>query len=409
MWIWTAAGVKIFSIGTSLISKRPHLRASRSSAVWIGLNGRTKARHSPNGRQNDSACRKNTAHKGLKIWKPFGLQVKDPSDKLVGVDDPRLIPIWEAAGELKLPVVIHVADPVAFFDPIDEKNERWEELREHPDWAFTSPPFPSFMEIMDAFQNLVRRHKNTTFIGAHVGCYGENLGWVGRMLDDCPNYYIDVSARLGELGRQPYSARKFLLKYQDRVLFGSDMGPDLEAYRLYYRFFETDDEYFNYNTSEVPGQGRWYVHGMYLPDEVLKKIYRANAMKVLKIEQAAEAREENMKTYHTYLEIKSQTKAWAQALDLASRSNLPKAADYGQVVFTGCGSTYYLSLASAALYQELTGRAARAVPGGELLLNPQAYLTDQKTLLVAISRSGTTTETVKAVENFKARSAGKWL
>ncbi len=222
---------------------------------------------------------------GLKIWKPFGLQVKDPSDKLVGVDDPRLLPIWDTAGELKLPVVIHVADPVAFFDPLDEKNERWEELREHPGWAFTSPPFPPFMEIMDAFQNLVRRHKNTTFIGAHVGCYGENLGWVGRMLDDCPNYYIDVSARLGELGRQPYSARKFLLKYQDRVLFGSDMGPDLEAYRLYYRFFETDDEYFNYNTSEVPGQGRWYVDGMYLPDEVLKKIYRANAMKVLKIEQ----------------------------------------------------------------------------------------------------------------------------
>ena len=114
-----------------------------------------------------------------------------------------------------------------------------------------------------------------------------------------------------------------------------------------------------------------------------------------------------MKTYHTYLEIKSQTKAWAQALDLASRSNLPKAADYDQVVFTGCGSTYYLSLASAALYQELTGRAARAVPGGELLLNPQAYLTNQRTLLVAISRSGTTTETVKAAENFKEEKRGE--
>jgi predicted TIM-barrel fold metal-dependent hydrolase len=222
---------------------------------------------------------------GLKIWKPFGLQVKDPSDKLVSVDDPRLLPVWETAGELKMPVVIHVADPVAFFDPIDEKNERWEELKDHPDWAFTSPPFPPFVEIMNAFQNLVRRHKNTTFIGAHVGCYGENLAWVARMLDDCPNYYIDVSARLGELGRQPYSARKFLLKYQDRVLFGSDMGPDLEAYRLYYRFFETDDEYFNYNTGEVPAQGRWFVDGVYLPDEVLKKVYRANAMKVLKIEQ----------------------------------------------------------------------------------------------------------------------------
>ncbi len=222
---------------------------------------------------------------GLKIWKPFGLQVRDDSDKLVEVDDTRLIPIWEAAGELELPVVIHVADPVAFFDPIDEANERWEELRDHPDWAFTSPPFPSFMEIMNGFKNLVMRHKNTTFIGAHVGCYGENLEWVGQMLDDCLNYYIDISARSGELGRQPYSARNFFIKYQDRILFGSDMGPDLDAYHLYYRFLETDDEYFNYNTGEIPIQGRWYVAGMYLPEDVLMKIYRANAMKVLKIEK----------------------------------------------------------------------------------------------------------------------------
>jgi predicted TIM-barrel fold metal-dependent hydrolase len=226
---------------------------------------------------------KNRGAQGLKIWKPFGLHVKDHHDRLVKVDDLRLSPVWEAAGELDLPVLIHVADPVAFFDPVDETNERWEELGEHPDWAFTSPPFPPFMEILEGLKNLVRRHKNTTFIGAHVGCYGENLEWVGRMLDECPNYCIDISARAGELGRQPYSARKFLIKYQDRVLFGSDMGPDLEAYRLYYRFLETDDEYFNYNTGEIPAQGRWYVSGMYLPESVLKKIYRENAMKVLKI------------------------------------------------------------------------------------------------------------------------------
>ena len=220
---------------------------------------------------------------GLKIWKPLGLHVQDDNSKLVSVDDERLIPIWETAAELDLPVLIHVADPVAFFDPIDETNERWEEIGAHPDWAFTSPPFPSFMQIMDDFRSLVSRHRATTFIGAHVGCYGENLGWVGQMLDDCPNYYIDISARLGELGRQPYTARKFFIQYQDRILFGSDMSPDLDAYRLYYRFLETDDEYFNYNTSEVPGQGRWYAHGIYLPDDVLKKIYRENAMKVLKI------------------------------------------------------------------------------------------------------------------------------
>lgn len=221
---------------------------------------------------------------GVKIWKPLGLHVKDHLGKLVDVDDERLVPIWETAGELGLPVLIHVADPVAFFDPIDEINERWEELGEHPDWAFTSPPFPPFLHILDGLKNLVRRHSDTTFIGAHVGCYGENLLWVGKMLDECPNYYIDISARVGELGRQPYTARKFFIRYQDRILFGSDMSPDLDQYRLYYRFLETDDEYFNYNTSEVPGQGRWYVCGLYLPDEVLEKVYRKNAMHVLGLE-----------------------------------------------------------------------------------------------------------------------------
>jgi predicted TIM-barrel fold metal-dependent hydrolase len=218
---------------------------------------------------------------GLKIWKPFGLHVKDQSDQLAKVDDVRLSPIWEMASELKLPVMIHVADPVAFFDPVDETNERWEEIGNHPDWAFPNPPFPPFMEIMNGFFNLVKRHANTTFIGAHVGCYGENLGFVGKMFDECPNYYIDTSARLGELGRQPYTARKFFIQYQDRILFGSDFSPNLDAYRLYYRFLETDDEYFNYNVSEVPGQGRWYVSGLYLSDDVLKKVYSENAQRVL--------------------------------------------------------------------------------------------------------------------------------
>jgi predicted TIM-barrel fold metal-dependent hydrolase len=218
---------------------------------------------------------------GLKIWKPFGLHITDHHDKLVDIDDERLIPIWETAGELNLPVTIHVADPVAFFDPIDETNERWEEIGAHPDWAFTSPPFPSFMHIMNGLKSLVTRHSSTIFIGAHVGCYGENLGWVGEMLDTCPNYYIDISARLGELGRQPYTTRKFFIQYQDRVLFGSDMGPDLDAYRLCYRFLETDDEYFNYNTSDIPLQGRWYIYGLQLPNDVLEKVYRKNAEKVI--------------------------------------------------------------------------------------------------------------------------------
>ena len=220
---------------------------------------------------------------GLKIWKPFGLHVRDQHRALVAVDDARLDPLWAAAGELNLPVLIHVADPVAFFDPIDEYNERWEELGEHPDWSFPAPPFPPFLKILEDLKSLVTRHASTVFIGAHVGCYGENLGWVGAMLDQCPNYFIDFSARLGELGRQPYTARRFFLQYADRILFGTDASPDLEAYRLYYRFLETDDEYFNYNTSEVPGQGRWYAYGLYLPDDVLEKIYWKNASSVLRI------------------------------------------------------------------------------------------------------------------------------
>jgi predicted TIM-barrel fold metal-dependent hydrolase len=231
-------------------------------------------------------AQKEAGAEGLKIWKPFGLQVQDHNGQLVKVDDQRLSPIWQMAGELGLPVLIHVADPVAFFDPINETNERWEELGQHPDWAFTSPPFPPFMEIMEGLKRLVARHPGTLFIGAHVGCYAENLAWVGQMLDECPNYYIDISARLGELGRQPYTARKFFIQYQDRILFGSDFGPDLDAYRLYYRFLETEDEYFNYNTGEVPEQGRWYVCGLYLPDDVLDKVYRKNAMRVLGLEPA---------------------------------------------------------------------------------------------------------------------------
>ncbi len=220
---------------------------------------------------------------GLKIWKPFGLNVRDHHGKLVRVDDPRLSPVWQAAGELGMPVLIHVADPVAFFEPVDETNERWEELQQHPEWAFSGSEFPSFKEIIEAFYNLVKSHPNTIFIGAHVGCYAENLSWVGQMLDDCPNYYVDISARLGELGRQPYSARKFFLKYQDRILFGSDFGPNLEAYRIYYRFLETDDEYFNYSVGDVPLQGRWYAYGIFLPDEVLSKVYFENARKLLKL------------------------------------------------------------------------------------------------------------------------------
>jgi predicted TIM-barrel fold metal-dependent hydrolase len=218
---------------------------------------------------------------GLKIWKGLGLHVRDPQGQLVAVDDPRLDPLWETAADLGLPVVIHVADPVAFFDPLDAHNERWEELHEHPDWHFPSPPFPPFTAIVSGLAALVERHPRTTFVGAHVGCYAENLAWVGALLDRCPNFYVDIAARIAELGRQPYSARRFFLRYAGRILFGTDLGADVAGYRLYYRFLETADEYFGYAPEDPPGQGRWQIYGLDLPDEVLRQVYFENAERVI--------------------------------------------------------------------------------------------------------------------------------
>lgn len=221
---------------------------------------------------------------GLKVWKGFGLSVCDHNAQLVHVDDQRLDPLWREAAILDIPVLIHAADPVAFFDPLDDQNERWEELQAHPDWHFPSPPYPAFRTIIEQLANLVSRHRQTTFIGAHVGCYAENLGWVGKLLDCCPNFYVDIAARMGELGRQPYTARRFLIQYADRVLFGTDLTPDVEMYRLHYRFLESDDEYFDYDLNQPPPQGRWQIYGVHLPEDVLSKIYAENARKVLKLE-----------------------------------------------------------------------------------------------------------------------------
>ncbi len=218
---------------------------------------------------------------GLKVWKKLGLELKDPDGKLVRVNDPRLDPVWSAAGESNVPVLIHVADPVAFFQPLDETNERWEELNQHPDWQFPSPPFPSFLSIMNDLDDLIGRHPGTVFIGAHVCCYAENLAWVSGMLDRHPNFHVDMAARLGELGRQPYTARRFFLKYPDRIMFGTDVGPDLETYPIYYRFLETEDEYFMYNPGDLPLQGRWQIYGLHLPDDVLAQVYYRNAARLI--------------------------------------------------------------------------------------------------------------------------------
>jgi len=218
---------------------------------------------------------------GLKIWKNFGLHIKDDKGNLVSVEDSRLDCIWETAGELKIPIVIHIADPVAFFTPLDEFNERYEELIANPGWQFLSPPFPPFIKLVEGLANIVERHPETIFIGAHVGCYAENLNWVGNLIDRCPNFYVDISGRLGELCRQPYTSRKFFMDHADRILFGTDLGPAPENYRKYFRFLETADEYFNYSVEEIPQEGRWGGYGIFLEDKYLEKIYFTNAAKIL--------------------------------------------------------------------------------------------------------------------------------
>lgn len=217
--------------------------------------------------------------RGLKIAKSLGLTYRDKTGRLVPVDDPRLDPIWAKCGELGIPVMIHVSDPKAFFVPLDRFNERWDALHLRPDWLFYGDQFPSKEELLEQRNRVIARHPETVFIGAHVGNLPEELHQVAKWLDVYPNFYVDIDARMGELGRQPYTARRFMIHYQDRILFGTDTPPNAEAYRVYYRFLETDDEYFDPNPAH-PYQGRWMVYGLYLPDEVLEKIYNKNALKI---------------------------------------------------------------------------------------------------------------------------------
>ncbi|MEX2231101.1 MAG: amidohydrolase family protein [Cyclobacteriaceae bacterium] len=219
--------------------------------------------------------------RGLKISKVLGLTVKDKSGKVVPVDDPRIDPIWAKCGELGIPIVIHVSDPVAFHTPIDRFNERYDELGAHPNWSYYGDQYPySKEDILAQLYRVIERHPETIFVSTHLGNLAEDLGRVSKWLDKYPNMYVDIDARISELGRQPYTARKFMIQYQDRVLFGTDTRPNAEAYQVYYRFLETDDEYFDPSKSHHQ-QGRWMIYGIFLPDDVLEKIYNKNAMKIL--------------------------------------------------------------------------------------------------------------------------------
>ncbi|MFK7768340.1 MAG: amidohydrolase family protein [Mariniblastus sp.] len=218
---------------------------------------------------------------GLKFFKSFGLTDKNADGSLLKIDDPRWDPIWKTCGELGLPVIMHVADPVAFFQPIDERNERWEELSRHPDWSFYGDAFPSREELLESRNRVIKRHPKTNFIGAHFANNSEDLIQVAKWLDEYPNLVVEFASRINELGRQPYTARKFFIKYQDRILFGTD-GPWPELRLSYYwRFLETYDEYFPYSEKSPAPQGMWRIYGIGLPDDVLKKIYHENAMRIV--------------------------------------------------------------------------------------------------------------------------------
>jgi len=218
---------------------------------------------------------------GLKIFKMLGLVYRNPNGRLIAIDDPRWDPIWKACGELGLPVLIHTADPVAFFQPVDRFNERWEELHRHPNWSFSGDQFPSHDALLAARNRVIARHPQTTFIGAHVANYPENLAEVARWLDQYPNLHVEIAARIAELGRQPRTARKFFLQYADRIMFGTDGPRPVTRLLPHWRMLETKGEYFSYAENQYPPQGLWNIYGLNLPDKVLRKVYAENAARLI--------------------------------------------------------------------------------------------------------------------------------
>ena len=227
-------------------------------------------------RQIDDSVRRGA--RGLKILKELGLGVRDKSGKLVMIDDVRLDPVWDECGRLGIPVFIHVADPEAFFRPIDSTNERYEELIEHPDWSFYGPQFPRMQDLLAQRDRMFAKHPNARFVALHFGSWPENLDLVEQTLQRFSNVMIEFGAREGELGRLPRRAKEIFLKYPDRIMFGTDEGAQESMYQNYFRWLETADDYFPY--AQYPAQGRWMIYGLGLPDDVLEKVYHLNAEKL---------------------------------------------------------------------------------------------------------------------------------
>ena len=214
---------------------------------------------------------------GLKIYKSLGLRNKDTNGKRLAINDARLAPVWEKCGELGIPVIIHAADPKSFWDPMDADNERWLELKTRPGRKRSNTDPAPWQQIIDEQHNMFRNHPNTTYINAHFGWYANDLKRLGELIDEMPNMYVELAAIIAELGRQPRAAQAFFVKYQDKILFGKDSWqPD--EFPTYFRVLETADEYFPYHKKY---HAFWAMYGLDLPDDILKKVYYKNALKIV--------------------------------------------------------------------------------------------------------------------------------
>jgi predicted TIM-barrel fold metal-dependent hydrolase len=237
---------------------------------------------------------------GFKEWKRLGLYLRDGQGKLLKVDDPKLDPMWERLGELKMPVSIHLGDPKAFFEPYNEQNERWKELKDHPRWWFgDTNRFPTFHALLEALNRVIARHPGTTFVCVHFGNDAEELDWVEQSMAKYPNMMVDLAARIPELGRhEPRRVHALFTKFQDRIFFGTDFQSlesrmilgssgneppptvaDAEVFFLKeFRWLETWDKNWPHMT---PIQGDWTISSIGLPSSTLRKIYFDNARKLL--------------------------------------------------------------------------------------------------------------------------------
>lgn len=215
--------------------------------------------------------------RGLKIYKSLGMRYNDVNGNRVAIDDPRLDAIWAKCGEMGVPVLIHAADPKSFWDDFDKDNERWLELKTHPRRKRDDDNPAPWEQIIAEQHNMFKKHPETTFINAHFGWYANNLGELSNLMEEIPNMYVEIAAIIAELGRQPRNARQFFEKFQDRILFGKDSWKP-EEFPTYFRVLQSSDEYFPYHKKY---HAYWAMYGLDLSDEILKKVYYKNALKIV--------------------------------------------------------------------------------------------------------------------------------